>query len=194
VYATFRQWYRLDVPPRMFQQRSHNDGECRGHYVSARKVQTFSASAIGARSLGHYMPLPTGCLFDVRSGELITMGRMKHSDDRIIELTFVRLSEFSEGNISIWLTCIAEEEERSGHYPVIPEINAKSDDDGYLFFTLTYDPLYSRLTNDAFLFTLYMVLCDLWNKVTSYVPAYRLPLPIPRPTHAHWIYRLAVKF
>jgi hypothetical protein len=48
-------------------------------------------------------------------GEIITMGCMKHSDGRIIEPTFVRLSDFCKGMISIYLTAIAEEEERSGH-------------------------------------------------------------------------------
>jgi hypothetical protein len=46
-------------------------------------------------------------------GELITMGCMRHSDGKIIEPTFVRLSDFCKGNISIWLTAIAEEDERS---------------------------------------------------------------------------------
>jgi hypothetical protein len=32
------------------------------------KMQTLSESAVGARFLGHYMPLPTGYLFKVREG------------------------------------------------------------------------------------------------------------------------------
>jgi hypothetical protein len=78
------------------------------------KKERFSASAMGARSLGEHMPLPTGCLFDVRSGGTNYYG-LYETLGKIIEPTFVRLSEFCKGNISIWLTAIAKEEERSGY-------------------------------------------------------------------------------
>jgi hypothetical protein len=62
-----------------------------------------------------HCPQVTSSTFVCNRGELITMGCMRHSDGKIIEPSFVRLSDFCKTNISIWLTAIAEEEERSGY-------------------------------------------------------------------------------
>jgi hypothetical protein len=113
-------------------RRFDNGTHCTFHHICLNNIRIPTASAEGTTYLpnqdrhsllpqlvrdhsGTTCHCPKVASSTYYRGELINMGCMKHSDGRIIEPTFVRLSELSKGNISLWLTAIAEEVERSGH-------------------------------------------------------------------------------